>query len=166
MPATTTLTAIMKLTGVVTPGAEFIGSDNNTVTVSGLDSTQVLTSATTPPITKTANGYATLSAGAKTLSLRALQGISADEVIDGNGLKVQAIMFYNPTGNGTMALTEGAANGHPTFGASFLITLIAGQSIMLVNRAVDVGTDVAAADLAIDVAGTGSQILHYTLYLG
>lgn len=105
-----------------------------------------------------------LVAGAKTLDLTSLDygDLTAK---DFTGLKVQFALFKNPSGNGTMNIKTGAANGYNIFGATASeITLIGGGAALFVNPE---GTpDVSGSAKTIDIAGTGTESLEVILVAG
>lgn len=149
---------------------EYVSDEDATVTIDGVNGTgtETLTASTTPPATKQSCFDIALSAGAVTINLASLPGLNGEAgAVDGTGLKVQSITLKNKASNANaMTITEGASNGHPTLGSSFSVTLLPGQSIQLFNDGVDVGTDIAAGDRTIDVAGTGAQVLAVHVVMG
>lgn len=145
---------------------DFISEGDNGYTVNGLDNSATLDDASTPAVSNGSVFAIPLVAGVVSINLAAIPEDDGTGTFDATGLKVQAIIFFNPLGNAAMTIIEGAANGHPTLGAGFVIVLQPGQAIMLQNRGADVGTDVAAGDRLIDVAGTGTQILHVGVVVG
>lgn len=123
-----------------------------------------LTSSSDPPVTKQAFAKKAMSGGAGTIDFRAAAGLNGGSV-DANGLKPQFVLFYNPPTNANdIAITEGASNGHPLLGSSFSVTLKPKQ--WLLAGLMDAAADVGASDKTIDIAGTGSQELHYHIVFG
>lgn len=125
-----------------------------------------LNATSTPAITKASVKTYTLTAGAVTIDLEALQGIQ-DVAVNAVGLKPQVIIIKNPAGNNTMTLSEGASNGYALNG---------GNDIVLTGHAtVDTFAmffipeglpDVAGADSEIDIAGTGTESISIGMVFG
>jgi hypothetical protein len=167
MPSTVSAAVKSKLEITETFTGDYIDPNNATIGIPGMDFGATLTASTTPPVTKPASFQVTLSSGAATINLAALTGITGNETVDTTGLKIQAVKFRNKSTNANViSITEGASNGHPLLGASFLFALQPGMSCLILNETADSGTDVASADRTWDVAGTGSQILEVTLLAG
>lgn len=167
MPATVAVEYKSHVTITQTFTGDYIDSDNNTVAHDGLDEDQSLTASTTPPVTMATTFRTTMSGGAATINLLALAGLTAGETINTNGLKIQVAKFRNLAANANaITIVEGASNGHPLLGAAFKVILQPGQEVTFANNAVDVGTDVAAADSTWDVSGTASQILEVAIVAG
>lgn len=146
--------------------ANNVGSNSTaakrTVTHDAYDESGVLTGATTPPATATANFLLTLSAGAATVDLRALTGTNG-ATVDGNGLKPQIVRVKN-LGANPITITEGASNGHDAFPATTGLEIPAGGIVQLYFN--DAASDIGATDKTWDVAGTGAQTSEWTIVLG
>jgi hypothetical protein len=144
-----------------------IDPSNNTNDFNQYSSSSTIDASTTPPATKHTAFVVTLSAGSATIDLTSLpdsQGNAAQVTL--LGLKIQKLLIVAPTTNANaITIKLGASNGHPFF-TSVGHTLEPGQSAYYENRGVDVGTDVAAGDLAWDVTGTGSQTLQVQIVAG
>ncbi len=118
---------------------------------------------TTPRVDKASYKSHTLTAGAKTIDLTALQGVN-DVAIDATGLKLQTIIIKNPVGNNPMTIGEGAVNGYPIFGAANDLTVPGGCTMTMIFN--DQLVDVGATDLAIDIVGTGTESVDIGICLG
>lgn len=160
------LTTTMALTGLETAAGEFVDPTNPDFTVNGLNFTDTLTAATTPPVTMQAAGTIALVAGAATLDLTSLpdyNGTAGQQ--DGTGLKVQRAIFHNPPTNANdVTIVQGAANAYGLLGATFSITLAPDQKAQFDLD--DASPDVASGAKNIDISGTGSQELDYHIVLG
>lgn len=128
------------------------------VTHTDYNETATLNSGSTPPATTCAHFLATLSSGALTVDLRALNGTNG-AVIDGNGLKVQVLRIKN-LGANPLVITEGASNGY----ALGDITVLAGGHSM--NYYNDSAPDISGSDKTLDLAGTGAQTSEWTVVMG
>lgn len=117
--------------------------------------------ALTPALMISAAKYA-LSAGSKTLDLRALRTVGGASG-DANGYKVQAFYFRN-LGANNMTVQVGASNGFNIFGASGLVVFPPGAGMAFFTN--DGGDDVAAADKDILVSGTLAQEFEAGFILG
>lgn len=156
------LRTVATLTGV------FVSSADATVTLNGLDENgTTYTASTSVPVTKVAAYEVTLSAGAATINLAALTGLTSEETVVGTGLKVQFFKFKNKTTNANaMTITKGASNGWgpDATGASFTIPMSPGQSWTFSGA--EAGIDIASGVRTIDVTGTGSQVLQIHVVMG
>jgi len=147
----------------------FSGADtaNNTVTLDGDDEDFTLTGTTTPAITKVSRFTITLSAGAATLDLTAIPGLTPNETIDGTGLKVQAIKFTPSSGNANpITASKGGTNGYglTAAGTTWSIPMDAGQSSL--RNTNNAAPAIGGSAKTIDFAGTGSQTIKVTIWLG
>lgn len=162
-----TVTAVYesKVTAVQTLTGDFVAPADNTVTISGLNETETFTASTSVPVTKVSSFSQALTAGAATINLAALPGLTAEETVVGTGLKVQLMKLRNKSTNANpITVAKGAANGSTLLGAAWTVTLQPGQSLLFNG---DEGTpDVAAGDRTIDLTGTGAQILEVVIVLG
>lgn len=155
------------LRSVVTPGGVFVSPSDATVTIDGLDEDTTLTGSSSVPVTKAVAYEVTLSGGAATINLAALVGLTAEEVVDGTGLKVQGVKFKNKATNAnSMTVSKGASNGYGlnAAGTTFSVPLSPGQSVLFsLNEA---APDIASGARTWDVAGTGSQVLQIHVLMG
>lgn len=161
------LTYGLTATGVETLETNVFALGANTkrqVTIDALNQSLSLNASSTPPVTKVAFGEVSLSAGAATLDLTSLTGVNG-KTVSLSGLKVQIIVLVNKSTNAnSMSFTEGAVNGYALAGASWLLALQPGQHFCMYGA--DATPDVAVADLAIAVTGTGTQTFQYLIYAG
>lgn len=128
------------------------------------DTTKSYTATSSPAVTKVAQFSQALSGGSATIDLTSLTD-SEGNALDLTGLKCQAARFRNPSTNtGAITITEGAVNGFALGGASFSWILQPGQAITIDGA--NVTDAVGASDLAIDLAGTGSEALEVSLAFG
>lgn len=156
-----------KVTTTETLTGPFISAADSTVQITGMDESGTYDATTSVPITKVAAYEVTMSGGAATINLAALTGLTAEEVVDGTGLKVQFIKFKSKTTNANvLTVTRGASNGWgpDAAGSAFTIPMSPGQSWLMSGA--DAGQDVASGDRTIDVSGTGSQVLQIFVGLG
>jgi hypothetical protein len=105
-----------------------------------------------------------MTAGAATIDMQALTG-ALGAVVDGTGLKVQAIKFTNKATNAnTITIAEGASNGYELLGNGFTFTLPVGGSALFY---LPEGTpDIGSSTSEMDVTGTGTQVLQVTMVMG
>lgn len=156
---------VSKVTVVPTYEGVYVSGSDNTITVNGLDESETYTDSTDVPVSKHAEGRKALSSGAATLDLTALPGQTADETVNGTGLKVQLMKLRNKATNANdITVSKGASNGHTLFGSSWELTLKPGQSVTFAGD--EAGPDVASNNKTVDLAGTGSQELEYLFVFG
>ena len=158
------LTVTETLDSVTNPFASSTSRDKEIVH-NGLNTSVTLPS-TSPavPATQVAFGQLALSSGAGAIDLRTLTGTNG-KAIDGNGLKVQAVIFRNKSTNtNPITLSEGTSNGYELLGNGFTLKLTPGQVAQFYLR--DAAPDVGASAKTIDIAGTGSEVLEYLVVLG
>lgn len=161
------LTFRSELSALVAADGELVDPGNNTVLLSGLNESGTYDATTSVPVTKAAAYEVPLTAGAATIDLTALVGLSLEEVVDGTGLKAQFVKFKNKSSNANlMTVTRGASNGWgpDAAGSAFTIPMSPGQSHLM--SLADASIDVAAGDRTIDVSGTGAQVLQIEILLG
>jgi hypothetical protein len=129
-----------------------------------MNASRVLDAASTPPATKSAFFKKALVDGASSIDLTALAGPNAG-VVDGTGLRVQAIKLSNPAANANpITIAKGAAAGYAGLGAAFSLTLAPGAEVTLFNN--DAGADIGVANKSLDLTGTGTQALSVGIVLG
>lgn len=154
------------LTVVETLTGSYVAPGDNTVTTSGLNESATYTASTTPAVTKHAAFQKTLSSGSGTIDLTALPGQTADETVTFSTLKVQFLKLRNLSTNANkIVVAKGASNGYRIDAATtWSIPLAPGQSILLfLDGAADT---VGGSNLAIDLTGTGSQVLEVQAIAG
>lgn len=159
--------SVTKLTTTETLEGEFVDPNNATVAFNGLDTDETLTGATDVPVTKHAEDALALTAGAATINLASLPGITAEETVNFTGLKLQFAIFENPATNANkIKIAKGASNGYGTCasGDDWDVTLSPGQRHKM--ELDDAAPDVAAGARTLDVTGTGTQVLNYVLVAG
>ncbi len=123
-----------------------------------------INAASSVPATKVAAFRKSLTAGAATIDLTSLVGTNS-AVVDGTGLKVQAIKVKAPTTN-TAAITvaEGASSGYELLGNGFTFAVKPGQeALFFLNEG---APDVALDAKNIDLSGTGTESLDVIVVLG
>lgn len=135
-----------------------------TVTHDQYDESFTLNSGSTAPATKVAEFLATLSVGALTIDLTALDGTNG-ATVDGSGLKVQIVRVKN-LGANNLTIAKGASNGYFIFGLTGSTVTVPPNGIVQFYGA-DSLPDIAngSAD-TIDLTGTGSQTSEWTLIMG
>jgi hypothetical protein len=156
-----TLSALHTITGT------FISSANPDITTAVTDESLTLNSGSTPPVTKVASGTVALVAGAATLDLTALDGLTADETVDFTGLKVQFAFFRAPSSNANLiTVGKGVSNGYGLDAAGTAWSVPLDPDALDLRRIPDTAPNVAAGAKEIDIAGTGTQTLEYILIAG
>lgn len=166
MSSTITAVGISKITVTETFVGSYVSTSDATAGFGDqLGETLTLTASSSVPATKHSEFQKTMSGGAATIDLTALPGKTADETIDGTGLKVQLAKFRNLSTNANdITITFGAANPYNLLGAAFVILLKPGQSILVSLD--EAAPDVAAGAKDIDISGTAAQILECQFVLG
>lgn len=152
-------------TGVLS--TSFPAASGSNVNHNQFSKSKALSASTTPVVTKIAYFSKALTAGAGTIDLTALPHNGG--TVDGVGLKVQAILFKNPAANASMTLTPGASNGFNIFGASdgkLVLTAHATEDSYAMFYVPEGWQDIASGDRTIDIAGTGTQVLHVAILMG
>lgn len=162
MSVQTSLNLVMTSTETLSAGVD--GATNPAITHDGFNLSGVNLSATsTPPVSIASYQTYALVAGAKTIDLTALEGVN-DVTQDCTGLKLQGIVIENPSGNNTMTVGDGAANGYQLFGSAVDVQVPAGST--LVMYFVDTLPDVAAGAKNIDISGTLTESINIGMVLG
>jgi hypothetical protein len=155
-----TLTAIVttQVAGVETFDG-LASSADNTVTYSGLSESNTYDGSTSVPVTKQAAFEKALSSGSGTIDLTALPGKTADETVNFNGLRVQALKLRNKSTNAnSITIAQGGSNAWTGLGSTFSLTLLPGQAATLEFK--EGGPDVGSSVKNIALTGTGAQILE------
>ena len=146
-----------------------VGNSQTTYSAFNRDAT-IQSNAVSPavPVTKRAFFEFAMTGGSGSLDLTSLSHNDGDatETVDMTGLKVQFARFTAPTGNsGAITISDGASNGYEIFGdASGQVTISPGQSILL--ELAESADDVGASDKTIDLSGTGTDSVEYTILAG
>lgn len=119
----------------------------------------------TIPVTKAYVTSKAMSGGAATIDLTSLTDIS-QSAADLTGLKVQALLCYNPASNAAITITEGASSGHSisASSSSWKVTIPPGGWFLFYGA--DGGQDVGASDKTWDISGTTTQALSIALIAG
>lgn len=165
MSLTVTRTNLVRVVETLT--GTFVSPSDATVTYDGMSTSQTLTGSTTIPVTKHSEDEVTMSSGSGSINLVALPGKSADQTVDGTGLKVQKMILKNKTGNAnSITVAKGASNGYGVnaAGTTWTVSLSPGQQITFDLE--DAAPDIASGARLIDITGTGSQILQFTIVMG
>lgn len=166
MAATITVDYISQLSILETFTGEVSPADN-TITINGLDENLTLTAATDPPVTKKAVYTLTLSSGTGSIDLTALPGLTADETVDGTGLKVQFFKFKTPDTNANnITITRGASNGYGLGSGGAAWTVVLPPDSDILYKFVDTNPDIASGARLLDVTGTGSQVVEVAVVMG
>ncbi len=155
---------VSQITCVDTITGPYVGSDN-TVTLDGLNQSVTLDGTTSPAATKMTGFQKTLIAGNGTIDLLALPGLTVDEIVNCNALKVQVVKLRNLVTNlNTITVVPGGANPYNLFGATFKVILAPGQEILAY---LDAAAPVANSTVRnIDCNGVGNQILEVFVVAG
>lgn len=156
-----------RLSVVETFTGPYVSPADPSILIDQLSTNETLTGTTTPPVTKSVAFQLPLVAGAATIDLTALPGKTAEETVNGTGLRVQHIKVRNKATNANpITVSKGASNGYAlsAAGTTFSWPLDPGQELM--KRTNDSCPDIAAGAKTIDVAGTGTQILEVAITLG
>lgn len=150
------------VTEVVTGNTDAYSSSNRTVISDQFNESGTLTSATTPPVTKSAKFVKALAVGAGTIDLTSLTGANGASV-DGTGLKVQLFRMKN-LGANPMTITFGAATPYALAGATFVVILAQNQVWQFYGN--DATPDIAAGAKHMDLSGTASQTCEVSIVMG
>ena len=130
----------------------------------GFDTTMVLDADTAPPVTKAVAFEDTLGGAATTIDLTALTGANG-ATVDGTGLRVQSLKVRNKVASGAnMQLSAVGGNPYDGFGANFLCELIPGAEITLYTN--DNGSDIAAGNKNLFIAGTATDVSEIVIVMG
>lgn len=156
---------VSQVTIGLTLEGEFVDPSDDTVTLSGMNTSVTLGAGTTPAVTKGTAFQQALSGGAATIDLTALPGLTGEETIDGTGLKIQTLKLANPSdNNGTITVVQGASNAYQLGGANFTIPIPVGGEVTLYFP--EGNPDVASGAKEIDLSGTGTDPLNVSVTLG
>jgi len=140
-----------------------LGSDKQ-VTHNQFNTSQSLTNATTPPVTKVAAAVVALVDSAKTIDLTELTGTNG-VTVNGTGLKVQVLKFKNKEDSANaMSIVPGETNGYDLGGADMKVTLQPGQEVTLYGN--DASPDIGGTDKTLDLAGTAVQECELMIVMG
>lgn len=145
----------------------FVNPADRTATFDGLSETTALSGASAVPATKHAEGELALVAGAATLDLTNLPGVTAEETVDGTGLKVQVLKLRSKNTNANkLTVGKGATNGYGlnAEGDAWSRPLSPGQRDTFEGD--DAAPDIDATHRTIDVTGTGTDVLEYAIVMG
>jgi hypothetical protein len=143
----------------------YVNPSANTITLNGLSETITLNGGTTPAVTVQSEFQQALTAGAATIDLTTLPGLTSQETVNGNGLTVQFLKLRNlATNANSITIVKGASNGYALLGSAMSITLAPGQSLTLNGNAATPAISSTAKTL--DLTGTGSQILEVVVVMG
>ncbi len=147
------------------PSGPFIDPNNATIAVR-LNQTAILTSATVPPVTKHSSFQKALSSGTGTIDLTSLPD---DDGLAGAvtflNLKIARAIFRNPSTNAnSIAIVQGASNGHQLGGSAWKVVLLPGEEWEYKGFAT--GVTVASGAKTWDLTGTLSQALDVILVAG
>ncbi len=164
MAATISVNFVSQVTVTETFSAG-LGSDN-TASFAPQNESTTLNAGTSPAATKHAAYNVTLSTGTGSIDLTALPGITADETVNGTGLKVQYLKFTNPSTNANkITVAKGASNGYFLDNATTWSFVLAPGQTMTVNCN-GASAVIGGSAKIIDVTGTGSQILNVQVVMG
>lgn len=155
---------VSTLTITETSAETLIDSADPSISYKGPTQSFTLNSGSSPAVSKMAAFELSMTDGAATIDMQALTG-ALNSVVDGTGLKVQAVKFTNKATNAnTITIAEGASNGYELLGGSFTFTLPVGGSALFY---LPEGTpDIGASTSEIDISGTGTQTLQVTMVMG
>ncbi len=155
---------VSQITVVDTLTGPYVGS-NNDVTIDGLNTNQTLNANTVPAVSKHAAFQQAMTAGNAVISLLALPGLTADEIVNCNGLALQHIKLRNLITNAnTITVSNAAANSYALLGAAYSFTLAPGQEVLMNLAALAPTANVTNKNIAIN--GNTNQILEILLTAG
>ena len=141
-------------------------SPTASVTSSGMDTSLVLRSTGTPPISKSAALQIALTAGAHTIDLTSMVG-TAGAAVDGTGLKVQLFKAQNPIANThTLTIQPGASNGYNLMGAASKVILNPGEEFTWLGANAAAAVAIASGAKTIDLAGYGTETHNIMIVMG
>lgn len=113
------------------------------------------------PVSKFAYFEKALVAGAATLDLTDLEHEGGANV-DGTGLKVQVFRVTAPSANAaSITITPDVTDGYNVVDE---MELLPGETIDL--RFADTRADIASGEKNIDLAGTGTDVIRYSIVMG
>ena len=142
----------------------FAAASNRTVSHTNFNKSATLSASTSPAATKVAAFQQALTVGAATIDLTALVGTNG-AAVTGATLKVQAVKFSAPATNANaITVTAGAVNGYDLAGTGWSVELKPGMEVVLFGN--NATPAIGASDCAIDLAGTGSQVLNCIIVMG
>lgn len=150
---------------VETFNGSFVNPKNNNSTFDQLSTALGLTGTTTVPVSKWTGFSQALTAGAATIDLTNMPGITPSEVVNGTGLRCQIIKVQNPATNAnSITFKTGGTNGHTVFGSTFSVTLAPGDEALLYGNNSTV--TIASGNKTFDITGTGAQALNFVVVMG
>jgi len=156
--------AAMTVTEILANNPESYSASNRTVKSDQFNQSGTYNASSDVPATKHGSDEVTLSYGSGEIDLTALSGANGASV-DGTGLKVQAILIIADEDNlADVTIDVGDTNGYELFGAAFSVTLSAGQHFLAFGN--DDAPDVSSSAKILDLAGTGSDVVKYSIVLG
>ncbi len=167
MSATVSVLFNAGITATLTATGTYVSSADNTITLNGLNDSATYTASTSVPVTKATAFQVTMGGGTGSINLAALPGLTADEVIDATGLKLQMMKLRSLSTNANaITVAKGASTGYglPVAGTTWTVTISPGQSITFFGN--DSAPDVASGARVIDITGTGSQVLECEIVCG
>ncbi len=128
------------------------------------NSNATLNATSTPPATKSVSLTPTLSGGTLVLDLTNLTGTNG-ATVDATTLKLQLLLFNNPTGNSSVVISDGASNAYLIFGhAAGEVTIFAGDNQQ--NKWTDTLADVSATVKNVLLTGTGTDAFEMVMVFG
>ncbi len=156
-----------KLTTVETFTGDYVSPGDATMTTSGLNESDSFTASTSVPVTKYAAFQQAMTAGTATINLAALPGVTAEEVVNLTGLKVQILKLRSLATNGNkITVAKGGSSGYGlcASGDTWSIVLSPGQSVLFFLD--EAAPDVAGGARTIDLTGTLAQVLEVHVVAG
>lgn len=132
----------------------YAGASSPIVVYDGLNTRASLTASTSVPVTKSALFIQGLTSGTATIDLTSVTDVYG-EVVNFNGLKIQAFKVKGYSNAAAITLTEGASNGYELGGNTWKVAVQAGQEFTFYGN--ELTPDVGGSTKTIDLSGTGTQ---------
>lgn len=162
MAVTASFQALITATESAVLGLDLAADQDFVHTISALTKL-TLGAGTTPAVSQVYGKALAQTLGAATIDLTALVRGNLPNA-DWTGLKVQLMVFQNPTGNGAITIVQGATNPFLLFGTGGSVIVEPGGFYMAFSP--EVHPDISASVRDIDISGTASEILNVILLAG
>ena len=149
-----------------TADAPSLSRDSKVLNHSAFDRAAVTYDAshTETPVSKGTAHEIAMVEGAATLDLTAIPTLYGD-TITLNTLKVKSLLLKNPSTNANaITVGEGASNGYELCGSGWQVTLDPGDEIEIWKP--NGGPAVGALAKEIDISGTDTQVLQFSISAG
>ncbi len=165
MSAEATLNAILTVAEGLTFGEDFTSDPSRTHSLGDLSKTLNATS-TPAAISEVWSDQVALAAGTVDLDLAALARGGGLAALDLTGLKVQAVLIRNPTGNALISIAGATVNPYELLGVGVATELeVAPGGFALLYSPEGLG-DVGASNKVVTITGTGTELFDIVIVAG